>query len=515
MGIATIACSSESRSHLPRLKAPAAWLGLLVLFQVGPGPFAQPLPERVTVKGRVLDRETGKPTANAAAMLCLLNDKGESTGRTLPVAGMSGTPADPEGNFVIQGVPEGEYYLSIKVNRSQLHGERVTVSPQAPLNFDGKLQPVKSDHFAFRVLGLEGEPLGEKKVYLAMMVNGKLHNSRCKSDKQGYCRLPCACKPSRALATVPGVGSGDIDVDPEKPFDPELPIRLQKAATVTGLVKDKNTGQPAARLLVAMTSVGGQEKRPGIVPYPAIRARTGKDGRFTMKNVPPGICEVQVQDPRSLQSEILKPQLAPGQEGTGVDFVVSLAPKFRGTLLGVSGRPIATVPKATLTVWARQADGTFQNVSVDVGISPTGVFQTYGKALGQTTLGMSVPNEGWGTSPCVEASAGGDHQTEIRLKPYLRLTGKVVEEGTGRPLAGATVKVTRVKNAEPTLAAAAEANTNYQGEFVIENLVPSAYTLSASSFGYDASEPIGVEIAEGRDVPEATVRLKKPKAVAE
>ena len=491
----------------------AAWLALLVLFQSGPGPFAQPLPERVTVKGRVLDRETGEPTANAAAMLCLLNDKGESTGRTLPVAGMSGTPTDPEGNFVIKGVPEGEYYLSIKVNRSQLHGERVTISPQSPFNFDGKLQPVKSDHFAFKALGLEGEPLGGKKVYLAMMVNGKWHKARCLSDEQGYCRLPCACKPSRALATIPGVGSGDIDVDPEKPFDPELPILLKKAATVTGLVKDKNTGQPAARLLVAMTSVGGQEKRPGIVPYPAIRVRTGKDGRFTMKNVPPGICEVQVQDPRSLQSEILKPQLAPGQEGTGVDFAVSLAPKFRGTLLGVSGRPMATVPRATLTVWARSADGTFQNVSADVGISPAGVFQTYGKALGQTTLGMSIPNEGWGISAYVEASAGGNHQTEIRLKPCLRLAGKVVEDGTGKPLAGATVKVVPVKSTEPTLASAAEANTNYRGEFVIDNLVPSAYTVSASSFGYDASEPTGVEVAEGKDVPEAVVRLKKSKVL--
>ncbi len=467
---------------------------------------AQPMPERVTVKGCVKVKDSDKPVQGAAVVINLLDAKGARKNRTLPVAGMSGTPTDGQGRFVIRGVPEGKYWVNIAAKGYKTFGQQVEITPRAPLDLDVELAPHLP--LTFRILAPGGAPAAGKPVQIAMVVP-RWHRSSSKSNKEGDFRLSCACKPTRLLARVPGVGSGNIQLNPKKLPNEPLPIQLEKDGTVSGVVKDKVSGKPVAGFKVYAASVAGLGKRPSIAPHPPIAAKTDAGGRFVLRRVPPGACAVSMNDKRALQAVPVKLDLSPGQAANDLEFGIFIAPKLKGRLLGVSGRPMATARTQTLRMWVRQADGKHKHFSSQVSVDTAGRFQLYAMGLGSTLMGVAIANEGWGYSSRVDITTGSDHETDIQLKPFLSLAGKVLDADTGAPITGANVKVTPSKSPEPSLAALADVHANRNGEFVATNLVPSLYNISVSAFGYAAPRPVKAKVTDQGSAPEVIVKLKK------
>ena len=100
--------------------------------------------------------------------------------------------------------------------------------------------------------------------------------------------------------------------------------------------------------------------------------------------------------------------------------------------------------------------------------------------------------------------------------PTAAISGRVVEAGSGQPLAEATVSITRVNPAQGG-ATVPPSTTNDRGEFSFLNLAPGRYDLSARKSRYvtlaygqrpgSAIPGISVVLSEGQQVRNLTIRL--------
>ena len=462
------------------------------------------MPERVTASGRATAQKNGKPIAGAAAMIRLLDSKGKVTRNTLPVPGMSGTPTGSDGRFAIYGVPEGKYYLSVSASGYQSFGQQVTVSPNVPARFDAKL--VKPKHLLVKILTPDGKPAAKKRAYVSMLVGRGWRRATCTSDAKGCCRLPLY-KPRKVFAHVPGRGSNVVDPDPKAPPATPVEVRLKPHCTVSGTVKEKGTGQPVAGVQIRFASLRLGKGVPNVSPYPQAATNTNAQGAFSLKHIPAGNCTFRVVSSRVLKCDSAIAALQPGQKAKDIAFEAVLAPQIKGRLLGVSGSPIATLGSIALRQWVRQANGKCKSFTTQASIDTQGRFCADARMFGKTQIGVSIPNEGWAISQWIEIAEGKDVTLRMRLKPMLALAGSVRDTDSGKPIPGATVKLTLTQTSEPSLAAPTEVHANHNGQFLAANLPPSVYKVAASAFGYRASRPMDATV--GHTPAAADIKLQK------
>ena len=495
--VAQAECSSTAHLVGPAAQLPnqrSAGGTILLLATLLPAlALAQPMPERVTVTGRVTTQEKGRPIAGAAVVLRLLDSKGKATGNTLPVPGMSGTPTASDGRVTIYGVPEGKYYLSVSASGYQSFGQQVTVSPTAPASFDAKLAVPK--YLFVKILTPDGKPVAKKSVYPSLLVGRSWRRTRSTSDAKGCCRLPLY-KPRKVFAHIPGVGSSAVDADPKAPPGTPVEVRLEPHATVSGTVKEKGTGRPVAGVQIRLASIRLHKGIPNLSPYPQTAVNTNAKGSFLLRHVPAGNCTLSVVSSRVLKCNSAVAALQPGQKVKDIAFEAVLAPQIKGRLLGVNGAPLATLRSLPLRQWVCAANGKTKSFATQISVDADGRFCADARMFGKAQIGVSIPNEGWAMSPWTDFAEGKGVTLDLRLKPLLTLTGAVRDTNSSKPIPGATVKLTPVQAAEQFLGVPAEVHTDHRGRFVATNLPPSAYKVAASAFGYRASRPIDTTVGD-------------------
>jgi len=437
-------------------------------------------------------------------MLRLLDSKGKPTGNTLPVPGMSGVPTNSHGRFTIVGVPEGKYYLWVVAGGYQSFGRSVAVSPNVPASFEAAL--VKPKHLLVKVLSPSGKPVVKKAVYVSMLVGRRWRRATCSSDTEGCCRLTL-CRPRKVFAHVPGVGSNVVDADPKAPADTPVEIHLASQCTVSGTVKERGSGRPVGGVQVRFASLRLGKGVRNLSPYPRTVVNTNAQGVFSLRHIPAGRCTFSVSSSRVLKCDSVAVALQPGHKAQALTFQALLAPKISAKLLGVAGSPVATLRSIALRQWVRQANGKCKSFTTQAPVDANGQLCVDARMLGKTRIGVSVPSEGWALSEWIEVTEGKDVTVDIRLQSLGMLRGIVREAGSNKPVRGATIKIAPIQTTEPSLATSAEAQTDHQGRFVVSNLPPSAYKISAAAFGYRASRPIDATV--GARLSEATIELEK------
>ncbi len=257
-----------------------------------------------------------------------------------------------------------------------------------------------------------------------------------------------------AVALAPGYGAGwaSFDVDAE---EPNVDIRLVSEQVVQGRLFD-TSGLPAMGVRVLVEGIGRPRRGPGslpvhidgphfwagsLAPMPAAwpqPATTGPDGRFTIRGVGRGLrALLMAEAPRFARERLVVDTDAAG-ESKSLTAALQPARVITGRVtFGDTDKP---VPGTEITVWAYRGGPAYRS---DYRTDADGSFRANPFSTDRYLVGVAAPEGGpyLGFSTGIFPWQNGtlERRFDIKLPRGAVIRGKVVEEGSGRPVAGAAL----------------------------------------------------------------------------
>ena len=268
-----------------------------------------------------------------------------------------------------------------------------------------------------------------------------------------------------------------------------MTLRLRKAEdallAISGVVEDP-TGAPAAGAVVT----GRPRLDPGQAPA---TTRADGEGRFTLRQLAPGSWLLAASRYGSAPAETEAPAGA-----SGLRLRLTAGGRLSGRVRDRrSGAPIAPF---TVVVQG----GETRTVTV---IAPGGGYELDALALGPAAVSVIAP--GYAPSPerrVAIPAPPGTATADFELSPGGRLVGTVVERGTRRPLAGATVALEGAAAGEG-VPVRNEVATDGEGRFELDGLPDRPGSLMASAPEHHARIAAVPPVAEGERRGPVTVEL--------
>jgi len=232
------------------------------------------------------------------------------------------------------------------------------------------------------------------------------------------------------------------------------------------------------------------------------QALSGADGAFVLRDLEGGAWLLTATHPGFAPSR--EAGVRPGTD----NVVLDLSPG--GTVAGTvrekgSGRPVAP-----FTVTVRRAGGPARRLvprSVTV-VDAAGRFEVDGLVPGLAVLEVSAP----GRAPSAELEVQvpeppGVARADVDLAAGGRLTGRVLERGTGRLLQGARLTVEGEGAPESLLGAWAGSMTGPDGRFELAGLPSRPLSLFVAAEGHHGRVLSGIQVPEGGEAGPLTVEL--------
>ncbi len=268
--------------------------------------------------------------------------------------------------------------------------------------------------------------------------------------------------------------------------------RLLGAARLAGLVEDEEGWPvPGAIILARRAREGVVPSGDGDAPLD-VETRTDREGRFALEHVAPGPVHLRIDANGFLPAEV--DARTPGELTVKLRRGGSLELEIVDEAdLGVTGallRLSSARPQAGETVRreaAADARGWFRFDGL-----PHGRYRVVAQLRSPARS-----DRRWSRTVTAGASVTPGETTKLtlRLEGGLSIAGKVVEEGSGRPLAGVEVEAADeiddsaadMGEGRPPRAGGA-AITDREGRFEIRHLRPNRHRLSWSLHEYQASE---------------------------
>ncbi len=447
-----------------------------------------------TIVGRVEDTD-GAPVAGAALtivpndpVLALAQSDGER-GPTEPDA-----LSDGSGRFEIGGLARGER-VKLRVDRS---GFALLVLPAVA----GGGPPVVATLERTRdvvgwVADPEGSPIPGARVQVdtleAMRVAGaQFMNATRPSGASvqtgedgrfivhrvdpGELRLHVTAAGWQARnlgVTVPKAGAEPAD---------ELEIVLERAASVTGLVRDTE-GEPVVGAEIREVE---PDPPPGALSFRAPLATTDGDGRYRLDGETPGRLRLEARH-RELGTAVGEIQALPGENH--LDFQLEAARSLAGVVVDADELP---VDGALVVARSGQVSHSPPAVRTDA----SGWFRFAGMVPGHFEVGASKPGVGRSAAPTsVDLSSDSVPDLVVELAPEALVTGTIYglsaeDLAKVRLQAGDLVGVGRVR---------------YDGHYEIDHLTPGDWTIMAElpATGRRAAGRVSIDPAD----PEAMLDL--------
>ena len=317
---------------------------------------------------------------------------------------------------------------------------------------------------------------------------------QARSDDSGRFRVDASRTTSArhyltgAVALAPGFGAGWDEIDPDADT-PTADIALRPEQVIEGRLFDLN-GQPVRGVAVSVTAMGGiapqdsgkasvreylegpffSSFHPNDMPAWPRPALSDADGRFTVHGVGRDIrARLMIDDPRFARQRVL---IDTGGTSRSKSVNVALEPAriIAGHVTDAeTGQPI---PHARLGVLSHKEGVATVNLfeADDQGRFRMNPFSadrysiTASATSGPPYLKAAIRPFEW-------PKGAIEHRIDLVLRRGTMIWGKVIEEGTGRPVAGARVSFgTRRTNDEATGAANGTAETAPDGSFQLAAL---------------------------------------------
>ncbi len=426
------------------------------------------------LEGRVIDAKTGRPVPEAAVSARpAAGDAGAAASY-----GHSGEPlvSDAEGRFAIPGLSPGAYTISAR------HTDYAPVSEQAEVG-DGATAPVVLKLAAGltasgTVVSKEGRVVSGVEVSLDASGGRGGGQARFVTDSAGRFRFRNLLPGRYALrATVKGRTSAPVEAVLESGVSREdLTISVDAGATLRVTVRGLREAE--GRVYVSVIAGGRQHES----------AFTGPDGIFETAGLPSGRADVTAiagggegeASRRAYQSV----EIAEGAREAEVTLTLEEGHTLSGRVLrggrGVSGASVSAGRRAG-------AGGTGGGASTDA----SGDYRIEGLPRGDYT----VYAERDGAMRSKKLTLSGDERLDFELG-NARIAGSVVEEGSLRPLADASIEAQPADSDAGAAARRLATPTDTSGRFVIDGLDPVAYRVTARRPGF-AVETKEVRAEEG------------------
>jgi hypothetical protein len=295
--------------------SPACWLALTVLLALGTAAGAHGRGEQaesatpsaeVSIPGRVVDFETGKPVAGASVVV----DRrlpGVPTGLVPAWAGESTLTTDRDGRFVVKFPPaqvaERRLTISLRVAHPDYTGRKSSVAVPLveillnrkggdPCFFDA-IKLARGLEYTGQIVAPEGDPAAGATFELAYWgdvgnpADQFVDETRGKTDSGGRIRIRAPKTHQLAIYVTPAKhapyqhfwGLDEPDKQPDLWAPAELGrLILAPGIRLSGRLLDLK-GRPIAEQLITAQSVYSRHERS---------ARTNLDGRFTFAPLRPG-----------------------------------------------------------------------------------------------------------------------------------------------------------------------------------------------------------------------------------
>ncbi len=336
------------------------------------------------------------------------------------------------------------------------------------------------------------------------------------------------------VARAPGFGPGTATGTPSATEPVEVRITLPAAQVLTGRVVESD-GSPSRGATVTVMNgslpvedvfpEGGPRARPRVDPraQPLLSygyASTDEDGRFTVKDLPPGPYHLQAyrylrvgggpqggfMAPRMLRTVL--PGVATGAGEIVLTLPVDDSPPagiLEGTVVdGGTGKP----------VWTFFAAAWRGTESVSGGQPTGGRFRIEGVPEGEWTVKVTAPGFAPFTLAGVAVAAGeGPRKVEVKLLRGTTVVGKVRESG-GAALAD-LVAILQPTAGSDGFSASATAPLEADGSFRATGLTPGTWRLSVSGGGFGANQKNYIPVDGGAvEIPEGAEEVRVEAIVA-
>ncbi|MCU0722880.1 MAG: carboxypeptidase-like regulatory domain-containing protein [Planctomycetes bacterium] len=292
------------------------------------------------------------------------------------------------------------------------------------------------------------------------------------------------------------------------------PVALEKAAALSGTVEDSDQGGVAGASLVALGRPDPEKVLDGRAFLDQRWTVSGPGGRFRFDDLPPGPVTLLVR--AAGYADTAREGVEAPAENVTVRLRGGLA--IRGRVLEEgTGRPVAGA-RILVSAGVAGGGGFAQAVS-----DPDGCFEVPGLPPGPYRVAVGAAGFTEATLDA-DGSAGGTLELEARLKRGIRVAGRVLEEGTRKPVAGAKVFVAPIGGGA-TPGSAPRAESAADGSFSLEGVHfrepggggggpegGSPLTLMASRPGWFLPDPV---VLRERDDPGNVEILMKPACLVE
>ncbi|MDX2020449.1 MAG: sigma-70 family RNA polymerase sigma factor [Deltaproteobacteria bacterium] len=282
--------------------------------------------------------------------------------------------------------------------------------------------------------------------------------------------------------------------------------------SVEGKVTDTK-GMPIAGAWVTVTSrLQGMLKR-SLTPSSgtfSVSKLTDAQGRFRLEKVRPGLLAMAASA-KGYQTKGVPISLDPAQDLK--DVVVELLAggvTLSGNVVDTGG---GAIPSATASIFlplenASRADAENTFATAETQADSAGHFELW---LSRGSAELQIGANGYATSREWLTLVDDTHRI-FRLNPAARISGKVIEAGSGTPVVAAQVVVSPLYSFGLGLPSNAVI-TDARGRFSTDGLDPGKYQLDAKSASLVGRTPLPVRLALG-DVADVVVEMSPGLSVA-
>lgn len=298
-----------------------------------------------------------------------------------------------------------------------------------------------------------------------------------------------------------------------------IDFSLSRGAAIAGLITADEDGAPLAGAHVFATRV--------VQPDLRHHAVTNEQGSYVIENLPAGSYAVfaeaagyrgEYYDNAGSLLEAKLVAVTPPGTISGIDLALATASAIRGQVLdAVSGAPLA---KALVTIQASRGPRpdfivrtaiTDHNGNYVAGV-PSGSYLVMAEARGYHREFYDGVRERSQATPVVVEEGKHSAGIDFKLDPFSRITGRVTDQVTGDPLAGAVVlafceRFASQPPADPShLNGPYVARTDSNGVYRLEGLPGGKYFVMAEARGYLNEfwqEAPSLEKATALEIPES------------
>ncbi len=415
--------------------------------------------------------------------------------------------ADASGAFELHGLRAGEFELSASPGHRAPVGEAIEVTLPRPANAEPvELRLPAMGRVHGRVIDVDGRAVANVEVRVS---GERISSGHALTDAEGNYALdelqtgPLVLTLNQDRAPLFAVGSTAEDARPAREqirlaSGDDLEVNFQIGSTqgwIRGRVLD-STGAPVPNAFVSAFSMGG-----GAAAKAMLRSRyagwrlepvlTDASGEFALEGLPDGLYALRAYDRQGADVVLESVEL-----GSQVEIEMPLPASIAGRVVVEGGTPPA---QFALSVTSQEAGIGFQSMFH----APDGRFEIDRLPPGTYTLELSSA-EGDASVRELELAPGEKlDDIELKLAGKLRLTGRFVDDETGKAIEGLTVAVQRHGHLRMTTSGDdPKMTSDASGRWEVADAPPAGKAIMIYSFVAEVRDRYGhnqypVEIPEG------------------